>query len=314
MRITALILTLLVPLNACAQDQTDKTIKSGQVIEKLTRAKTPTNTALNAEWAQTATAKILERDYREFLDLLPGLYDNQEQVYFEDNLDVPEADRHIRETYTLNLTPNGQIEIPDSRLRFQTPTVTFKNSKDEIRTANVQPSASSIQLSFDNCTFNIRRDNAQFSGLGTGDCEGETLSLSSEALSLPASLPSLSKGLFRRARTFKCWVSPQKEDGTYGFFNDVILHDQGGRAWRSGEGHPRIGLKMRNVVWPTGSNRPSLVLYAYRGDDEDKAVSYTWTGPENDRLAINLRWMQASCTLGDATIQPGINLKTGSGQ
>ena len=59
----------------------------------------------------------------------------------------------------------------------------------------------------------------------------------------------------------------------------------------------RVGIKMRNVVWPTGFNRDSLVLYAYRGEDEDRAVSYAWTSPDSDRIAINLRWMQASCTL-----------------
>ncbi|CAM3649440.1 chromophore lyase CpcT/CpeT [Litorimonas haliclonae] len=117
----------------------------------------------------------------------------------------------------------------------------------------------------------------------------------------------------RKARPFSCWVSPQKENGEYAFYNDIQLHDQGGRAWVTGEGHERVGLKMRNVVWPTGSNRNSLVLYAYRGEDENHAVSYSWTSPDSERLAMNLRWVQASCTLGNEEITPGINLATGGG-
>ena len=58
----------------------------------------------------------------------------------------------------------------------------------------------------------------------------------------------------------------------------------------------RVGIKMRNVIWPSGSNRPSLVLYAYR-PEEDRAVSYAWADPSAERIGINLRWMQASCTL-----------------
>ena len=53
---------------------------------------------------------------------------------------------------------------------------------------------------------------------------------------------------------------------------------------------------MRNVTWPYGSNRPSLVPYAYRSG-EDRAVSYAWADPSAERIGINLRWMQASCTL-----------------
>ena len=53
---------------------------------------------------------------------------------------------------------------------------------------------------------------------------------------------------------------------------------------------------MRNVRWPYGNNRPSLVLYAYR-PDKDRAVSYAWADPSAQRIGINLRWMQASCTL-----------------
>lgn len=102
-----------------------------------------------------------------------------------------------------------------------------------------------------------------------------------------------------KARMFSCWVSPKKHDDEYGFYPKIRLHDQGGFVWLDSEDHERVGLKMRNVVWPYGNNRASLVLYAYRGDNEDKAASYAWTEYDGERIGINLRWVQASCTVDD---------------
>lgn len=245
--------------------------------------------------------KIAERDLREFKDMLPGLYDNQEQVYFQDNLDLPKAQRLPR--LTLTITPDGDsfkatTESPTGRKTEATLNYYIKDGKihsRETRDGQVD------------CERVFTRGLEHFRGEG---CGGAVIASKTGFIFGAPDTPFK----MRRARPFKCWVSPQKTDGSYGFYNDVIIHDQGGRAWVEGDRHDRVGIKMRNVSWPSGNNRPSLVLYAYRGDDEDKAVSYAWTGPTSERIAINLRWMQASCTAGDDTITPGINLKTGSGQ
>ena len=118
-----------------------------------------------------------------------------------------------------------------------------------------------------------------------------------------------------RATGFNCWVAPRKKNGEYGFVNNLRIHDEGGWIRLESEDYEfeKIGLRMRNVVWPTGNNRPSRVLYAYQNGDEENAVSYAWTSPDEPRIGINFRWVQASCTEGAATVKPGINLKTGSG-
>jgi len=118
-----------------------------------------------------------------------------------------------------------------------------------------------------------------------------------------------------RAAGFNCWVSPRKKNGEYAFINNLRIHDEGGwiRLESDEYEYEKIGLRMRNVVWPTGNNRPSRVLYAYRDGDEENAISYAWTSPDEPRIGINFRWVQASCTEGAVTIKPGINLKTGSG-
>jgi len=56
-----------------------------------------------------------------------------------------------------------------------------------------------------------------------------------------------------------------------------------------------VRIKVRNVRWPDGNNRPPLVLHTYRLD-EDRAVPYAWADPSAQRIGLNLRWMQASCT------------------
>lgn len=103
---------------------------------------------------------------------------------------------------------------------------------------------------------------------------------------------------FLKQQTFTCWVFARDEASEEGgiFKNGLQISDQGGEIWvpLSEEGK-KVGIKMRNVHWPYGNNRNSLVLYAHN-DDSGRAVSYAWTEPDGDRIALNLRWIQASCT------------------
>lgn len=112
-----------------------------------------------------------------------------------------------------------------------------------------------------------------------------------------------------KQQIFNCWlyVPANKPAGDTGnmvigtqggqFLNNMTISDQGGEIWvpLEGEEGAKVGIKMRNVRWPYGNNRNSLVLYAHN-DDSGRAVSYAWTEPDAERIAINLRWIQASCT------------------
>ena len=109
----------------------------------------------------------------------------------------------------------------------------------------------------------------------------------------------------RLARSATCWGAVRKGakkpdgsddyDGKFG----LKLHDQGGRVafGGPGAGSPPVILRMRNVIWPSGPNRPSLVLYVHTPDQPDHAVSYSWADSEAKTVGINLRWMQGSCTI-----------------
>ncbi len=64
---------------------------------------------------------------------------------------------------------------------------------------------------------------------------------------------------------------------------------------------PLAVLRMRQVNWAQGSTkRPSLLLYVRQSREDTSAVSYSWADGGATRVGINLRWMQASCTIEDA--------------
>jgi hypothetical protein len=109
----------------------------------------------------------------------------------------------------------------------------------------------------------------------------------------------------RRSRPVTCWGSvpktKKKPDGSddWYFAAGLKIHDQGGRVLFGGgdTGAPPVVLRMRNVIWPTGTNKPSLVLYVHKPENPDHAESYSWADPDAKRIGINLRWMQASCSI-----------------
>jgi hypothetical protein len=109
----------------------------------------------------------------------------------------------------------------------------------------------------------------------------------------------------RRARPVTCWgaipKTAKKPDGSedWYFVRGLHLHDQGGRVQFGGgdTGAPPVVIRVRNVIWPAGPSQPSVVLYVHKPENPDRAESYSWADPQATRIGINLRWMQASCTI-----------------
>lgn len=110
----------------------------------------------------------------------------------------------------------------------------------------------------------------------------------------------------KKARAFECWTAVLKgaRHGDSGeglddwdFRRGGLIHDQAGAlSLSTDEAPPReIRLKLRRVEWPSGPNRPSLTLYVHEGASP-RALSYAWGEEDAERIGINLRWIQASCT------------------
>lgn len=100
----------------------------------------------------------------------------------------------------------------------------------------------------------------------------------------------------KRAETFTCWASVAKgaERATV---TDLVVHDQGGTASAefAGGNPAKLRVRLRDVEWPIGQNRPSLTLYLLV-DGDDRAEGYAWGEPTANRLALDVGGTQVSCT------------------
>lgn len=304
----------------------------------------------SSTWADDQA--ILERDFRTFLEWFPGVYDNQEQVYFEGELEVPEGDRHERIHHVfeaVELPAFGdtvfyvqQNQNDDSEDIYRQRIYVFKIDEDEnairlsIHTPNdVEPLVDAHldhsiladltpaqTRNIPGCDVFWRRQANQFVGemkaracVFVSEKSGKRIFIDDDLILTEDAIWISDRaededgnyvfgnkaGIHHKnlkARRFVCWIAAQERDTEgWTFKSDLEIWDQGGSVWvDTEEDEPQtVGIKMRNVRWPTGSNRDSLVLYAYRNGDE-RAVSYVWGEPSATRLAMNLRWFQASCT------------------
>ena len=110
----------------------------------------------------------------------------------------------------------------------------------------------------------------------------------------------------KKVHYFSCWLAVKREgagddeEGAWSFDRNIAVHDGGEIVWtKTDKRESRVGLKIRNVVWPSGPNKDSLVLYVHdeAAAKPERAASYAWGDPDAGKLGINLRWMQASCSL-----------------
>ncbi|GHA81320.1 hypothetical protein GCM10009069_00360 [Algimonas arctica] len=251
--------------------------------------------------AQTDTAysDISKRDMREFRRLMPGIYTNEEQVNFQESLGVAKEDQVMRMDVVVTRTGESFTSVitwADGRTL---------EARHEHSIVNGKIQANAIRNGRMECARTVTRTFETFTAVG---CDGPFI-LSPKGISLTSGDKTY---ILLRSRPFTCWVSPRKTDGSYAFYNNLVLHDQGGRVWIDATAdHPRVGLKLRNVTWPTGVNRDSMALYTYQGQDEVYSPGYAWGDPKSERLAINTRWIQASCTQGNSLITPTLNLTPG---
>nr|WP_156780759.1 hypothetical protein [Hyphomonas sp. Mor2] len=275
----------------------------------------------------------LEKDFADLTQLFEGRWDNDRHVFFADaaGLDASTlAPRQHIEVKRVALA--GEDAGASDAVTFKAMrTVEGDDPAELIHTFSIDPANQSIRQTLSapsgllppepfDCEVNWARSGGQFLGTASGaECaiifprpaEGGdlavTLTLSdTEFWVQSARGDALIEARLRRARPFECWTAILRGaahgDGGQGmndwdFRRGVKLHDQGGVAELITDEEParRIRLLLRDVDWPYGTNRASLTMYVLEGDS-DRAVSYTWTEAGADRIGINLRWLQASCT------------------
>ncbi len=227
-------------------------------------------------------------------ELLPGTYANEEQVYFAKETGHADAGPWIG----LRITVGGGLVT----------TQRIDGFGQAVGPAKVESLAGNTVRQAD-CTVNFTPDGAGYvAAAGTAPgCKSpdQPKSLRVDAAGLTLTHADGRVVVLRRARTATCWgtvpKTALKPDGSqdWVFVGGLKLFDQGGRARFGGgdSGAPPVVIRMRNVVWPSGPNKPSLVLYVHKPENPDHAESYGWADPDAKRIGINLRWMQASCSI-----------------
>jgi hypothetical protein len=225
--------------------------------------------------------------------LLPGHYSNYEQVTFGKDAGQdtgPAVEMDIVATsanhFNLSYARDGKI-IATTKLVLQA-------------------TGDGAKLGNETCAVPFRQIGSSFLSLETkrvcSHAPAFLTAISAHGLTFRDAAGNLQD--FRRAKSYTCWVSApkliKKADGStdWAFMAGLKLHDQGGRIWTATDepSSTKIGLKLRNVMWPSGTNKPALTLYVYKPEDTEKAVSYVWADPEAKLIGINLRWMQGSCS------------------
>jgi hypothetical protein len=225
-------------------------------------------------------------------DIIPGTYTNEEDVYFAKEAGkTPPVETRIE----ISRDPGG------FRLRAIDP---FGKPLEE---GHVMAVTSGPTLNAGKCGMPFRPVKGGLAALPrTGTCHNHSIMERFDAGGITLRLEDGTVTTLRRARAVLCWAAMPKDvkkpDGTTDWYGvrDLKLHDQGGRAAFGGgdTGAKPTVIKLRNVVWPTGPNKPSVVLYVFTPEEPDKAVAYSWADLGATRVGINLRWMQASCTIG----------------
>jgi hypothetical protein len=261
-------------------------------------------------WAITAFAQGQDgtrgdRNLQIIAELLPGIYDNANQHYFDERLNAAPALRHPRTQVTIE-----RVERPDIGSQV------FSYAADEgdagstrgllSLSADADPRLVRMTIIAEDervagCDLRWRRDLGQFTA--TSDC-GLRLQLDPNGLWIgwdgDRPLNELS-----RARIFSCYVDiPGVAGGRNESFDRYPidrLHDQGDLQWIDTRDGRRIGITLRNVQWPMNNEldaftRNSLVMYVIEQTDEGiKTHSYGWTEPRAERIGLNLQWLLVNC-------------------
>lgn len=105
----------------------------------------------------------------------------------------------------------------------------------------------------------------------------------------------------KRVRWFEGWTAILKTGETpiattdftandYDGKTKLVIHDQGGTVKLNDKYSVQLAnLQHKSGLW--------VMTFKVIENSSGKAISYTWTNPEAERIGINLRWMQSSFVL-----------------
>lgn len=245
----------------------------------------------------------LTKERAEIIETIQGQWVNSLQVFFAEAAGYTEDETPVDQDWTFTAADaDHAVDVSGGGSVFAT--MTFAVDAD----AGVVTSTATNAP--DGCSLVWRRTADAFDAVAQGPCGDagvKRILLNGDFMRLERNDDGPAFEM-RRTREFSCWASVLRgaehgdpgagaEPSDWWFTRGVTLHDQGGAATLETDEDPprKIDLRLRRVEWPYGRNRPSLTLYIHQ-NQEDRATSYAWGDYDATRVAINLRWIQASCT------------------
>lgn len=258
--------------------------------------------------AQGQDGTPAERNLQIITTLLPGIYDNANQAYFDGRLQRPESLRQQRASLRVTAAANSNA----FSLQFA------GGAGDATWTALLMPSSDPDLVAMDidfggareDCRLLWRRDAGQFTA--TSDC-GLGMQLGPAGLWITDGDRPTNRLL--RAREFSCYVDipgvAGGRDEPFDRYPIEAMHDQGGLHWLTTKENREIGITLRRVRWPMNNEvgaftRDSLVMYVLERDtDGVRTHTYGWTEPDAGRIGLNLQWLLVNCFMvSNRDVQP----------
>lgn len=289
----------------------------------------------SAAAAQGQDGTRAEKNLQVLSAILPGVYDNANQAYFDRRLKLPDdaqhTGMHVEISKTDTNTPSFSIDLskgPEDEDRTQHAlTMHFRltEARDQV-ISNISAMDGST-----NCQFTWGLVGEQFVGrkLSTG-CSAENhptlnalneIIVSQNELWLDFDDDTHNHFALERARVFECYVDVPGVGGgrdiPFERFFIKNIHDKGGNEDIKLANGDNINIRLQNIRWPMNNEignftRHSFVMYVtYTPADGSKPKeSYTWTIPQAPRIGMNLKTLLSNCYLiSNRDVEPYMRLE-----
>ena len=259
-----------------------------------------------------------ERDIQVIGAMLPGLYSNANQSYFDRRVGRDVQHSPLEVSIVPSDAASGAYEVVlakpggESESRFRL--FLEEGGESAAVGARVQlvpgsaPDGAMQDAPPPPCQMTWRRSAAEFVAEQTGPCHAgaiERIVLSEGQLWIALQGRDAASFQLHRARRFECYADIPGvgggRDEPYDRYAGLDLHDQGGSAWFTSKEGRRLGVSMLKVDWPINNYdgafaRDSLVVYVSEETSAGREeLGYAFTVPEADRIGINLKWMLVNC-------------------
>ncbi len=305
------------------------------LVDRLASFAVVTSVAMSAvpttAFAQGQDGTRAERNAQVIASLLPGRYDNVNQVYFDKRLETDEAQHRQRMHVEIARNPDGDTlswitrssdadgdTIAEHRFKASL------HPEQDGRTVRMKlhRSVDGGTRPLAGCDLLWSMEASQFRAVrDEGDCDSDLASLPVE---LQLGEDDLWWSLFEddrppialeRARTFSCYIDVPGVGGgrdiPYRRYEIDDIHDKGGEQWVEMDDGSALSVKLTNVRWPMNNlngifTRHSFVVYLNeRRDGEEREIAYSWTQPDAQRIGINIKTALVNCfMLNNEEIEP----------